>query len=68
MKRYLLFAGYDYYPAGGWGDFIEAFPTFEEAAVGRATYEKKRDWIHIVDLARLEQVYEASWAPDWPRE
>lgn len=26
-KRYLVFAGYDYYPEGGWGDFQGSFDT-----------------------------------------
>ena len=31
MKRYGLFAFADYYPDGGWSDFVKAFDTQEEA-------------------------------------
>ena len=31
MKRFLVFGGEDYYPHGGWGDFIDSFDTIEEA-------------------------------------
>lgn len=31
MKRYLLFAWDQYYPSGGWNDFIGCFDSFEEA-------------------------------------
>jgi len=31
LKRYLVFAYDNYYPAGGWGDFMGSFDTIEEA-------------------------------------
>lgn len=31
MKRYLVFAGDDYYPNGGWGDFCCSYETEEDA-------------------------------------
>ena len=31
MKRFLVFAGYCYYPDGGMNDFLEDFDTLEEA-------------------------------------
>ena len=30
MKRYLAFAGDDYYPTGGWGDFVAASDDLDE--------------------------------------
>jgi len=30
-KRFLLFAGQNYYPDGGWHDFVKSFDTYEEA-------------------------------------
>lgn len=49
MKRYLVFAGDQYYPAGGWEDFMGAFVTLEEA---QDYYEKLTgtDWKQLVDL------------------
>lgn len=46
MKRYLLFAGYDFYPAGGWDDFISDGNTVEEL---KLLGETGHDWAHIVD-------------------
>ena len=66
MIRYLVFAGPDYYPAGGWHDFVGAFATFEEADAKATAYTG--DWAYVVDLARLEIANEASWAPDWPSD
>lgn len=48
-KRFLLFAGENYYPCGGWADFISAFPCMEEA-VSAAHKLIDCNWWHIVDL------------------
>ena len=50
MKRYLLFAGDDYYPAGGWGDFVDSFSERVEALERAAQEMKGKDWFHIVDI------------------
>jgi hypothetical protein len=58
---FALFAGSDYYPAGGSGDFVACFPSREEAEgqvveTRSNAFEKyivagaKRDWYEIVDL------------------
>lgn len=53
MKRYLLFADYQYYPRGGWSDFKDSFDSLEEAFVhGRqkdSSGRKRFDWCHVVD-------------------
>lgn len=57
-KRYLVFAGYNYYPIGGWEDFYGAFETVEEAK--DALLKEKsyyREWWHIVDL-EINQIVE----------
>lgn len=48
MKRYLLFYGETYYPAGGWGDFRGSFDTLREAtdAFGAPA---DNYWAHVVD-------------------
>ena len=48
MKRYLLFRGDIYYPAGGWDDFKGSFDTLVEAAE-EATKDSSFDWWHVVD-------------------
>lgn len=49
VKRFVLFAGYDYYPSGGWGDFVESFDTAEEARA--AQFANGCDWKQIIDLS-----------------
>jgi hypothetical protein len=53
MKRCLLFAGFDYYPSGGWNDFVESFDSFEQAVqVGKGLSPSLRcvyDWYHVID-------------------
>jgi len=45
MKPYLVFAGEQYYPRGGWGDFVGSADTMDEAL---ALVPKDADWHHIV--------------------
>jgi hypothetical protein len=47
MKRFLVFYGDQYYPAGGWGDFKGEFDTFEEAV--KFLVGKSFDWKEVVD-------------------
>lgn len=64
MKRYLLF-GYDqYYPGGGWSDFIKASDDLEElkkgAEVGlnrNQTEGYRHEYYDIVDLNKMETVW-----------
>ena len=51
-KRYILFAGEAYYPAGGWDDYIASFETLEEAKAAEKEKMKgyQYDWSHVVDL------------------
>jgi len=54
MLRYALFAGDDYYPAGGWSDFSGSYASFEEAVdAGRAHLAAGYGgcWYHVVDLS-----------------
>ena len=54
---YFLFGGEDYYPSGGWGDFVKAFDTKEEAVeVGKQEYERVGKWWHVVDVGAREIV------------
>lgn len=53
MKRYLLFTGDNYYPAGGFHDADGFFDTIEEAKDHIVTdlikYVPNFNWWHIVD-------------------
>jgi len=56
---FALFAGENYYPAGGWQDLVGVFPTLEEAqAALQGLDEYSREWYQIVDLAKGEMVEE----------
>ena len=53
MKRYLLFAGGQYYPAGGMNDFRGSFDTFDDAKdfiLNKITSDGyEYDWGHVLD-------------------
>lgn len=52
-KRYLLFAGYERYPAGGWRDKKGECATIQEAQKIIAMFGRELPswgWWHIVDL------------------
>lgn len=51
MKQFLLFAGYRYYPRGGYEDFQDSFETEEEARLASKVLleEQSMDWYHIVN-------------------
>ena len=51
MKRFILFAGDDYYPQGGWGDFRGFFDTIEECLKELIKTPIKYDWAHVYDTA-----------------
>lgn len=48
MKRYLLFAGDQYYPAGGWQDYKGRFNRISEAL--KAAANGTWSWWQVVDL------------------
>ena len=45
MNRYLLFAGYNYYPSGGIRDYRGSFPTMQRVVVNIG----KADWWNVLD-------------------
>lgn len=56
LKRYLVFAGWNYYPLGGWDDLHGIYDTLEEAKAAALEAEDKGDWAHIVDSETGQQV------------
>jgi len=54
MKRFLVFAGDNYYPEGGWGDFRGAYATKENALA--AALAAAVDWAHVADIGTGEIV------------
>jgi hypothetical protein len=60
MKRFLLFAGSNYYPSGGWFDFRGSFDSIAEGVTftEEITFSKRFDWYHIIDSVTGEFVRE----------
>ncbi len=57
MKRFLLFAGSIYYPAGGWDDFRGDFDTAEKAqSAGQVSFGDEYEWWHVVDTETMKEV------------
>ena len=60
--RFILFAGADYYPAGGAEDIVGFFPTVSAAVAGlrhpddSEEYPAVPDWFHILDLVTRERI------------
>lgn len=48
MKNYLLFAGTDYYPLGGFADWIGGYSSIEEAKAAALSVFSKTQWQQIV--------------------
>ena len=46
-KKYLLFAGSQYYPEGGASDFIGFYDTIQDAQIARP---EDIDWAHIAGV------------------
>lgn len=62
MRRYLVFTGDRYYPAGGWGDFLGDYSSLAIAQadlLDKVTKDSNggeiRGWGHVAD-ARLRKV------------
>ncbi len=62
--RYALFAGDQYYPAGGWQDYKGSYDSLTQALKAAAgdtrntDLQGKWDWWHIVDLETGKMVEE----------
>ena len=56
MKRFLLFAGCNYYPSGGWQDFQSSHDTELEAVMAAANLSDGHDWWHVIDTERMGMI------------
>lgn len=67
MKRYLVFAGSHYYPAGGVDDLVSDHDDRDEAiaaakaATDSASGAQARDWASVVDTQAERGVAEVFW-------
>lgn len=55
MKRFLVFAGSEYYPCGGWEDFVGDYDTVEEAMAADTSGPGPYRWCHVVDTETMER-------------
>lgn len=60
METYLLFAGENYYPLGGWKDFVGSYPSVDAAKAilevprkDSMGYMTDDDWAHIVHEGKI---------------
>lgn len=62
MKKYHLFAGYNYYPGGGMCDYQGSFDTYEEAEKeGKERIKKGFDWYNV---ATTDGNGKLTWEPE----
>jgi len=61
MKRYLLFAGWEYYPLGGWDDLYTTFDNKDNALQKSLNLldEGQGDWVQVVDSVTGEVLFKA---------
>jgi hypothetical protein len=50
--NFLLFGIYNYYPSGGWTDFIGQYYSKNDAILAAKDFEDK-NWFQVVDLSTL---------------
>jgi hypothetical protein len=66
-----VFAGENYYPNGGWGDFGGFYDTLEEIPVPDSDWT---DWAHVVDSTTgtqvrwLRKTKLKTFPPQWKKE
>lgn len=51
---FIVFAGDNYHPSGGWNDFAGMYSTFDDAY--SAAIDHNGDWAQIVNLDTLEKI------------
>lgn len=57
MQRYVLFAGSNHYPEGGWKDMVGSFDGLIDAVAG---IPRDADWWHVLDTKLGEIVKEGT--------
>lgn len=60
MKRYLAFGGDQYYPGGGWDDFVGDFDSKAEALEAAKNGNNKCGWWHVIDRDTKEEIDETA--------
>jgi len=68
MKRFLLFAGSDYYPLGGWNDLAGAYDTAQEAVLAGVQRSESETFgfYHVLDCESWSIVAKGTWRSEEP--
>jgi len=53
-NKFLLFGGSNYYPSGGFDDFIRSFDTIGEVNSYASGINDRYDWMHVVNTETRE--------------
>jgi hypothetical protein len=62
--KFLLFKGDNYYPSGGWDDFVGAYETLEAAKMAATDC----DWAQVVDAVALCEVAKYGYFGKGPQQ
>ncbi len=67
MKRFLLFAGLENYPAGGWRDFQIDGDRIHDLVNYYLTTNNcgGMEWLQIVDTETMKPVLPIDWGLEW---
>lgn len=57
--RFAVFGGNEYYPHGGWADFVSFADTLDAAMSLVMALEPNNEWSHIVDISTGKVVKQA---------
>ena len=57
MKKFLVFAGEDCYPIGGWSDLKGDFESMDKASDFCQEIAPQNDWIQIADIHSATVLY-----------
>jgi len=56
-NRYLVFAGNDYYPEGGWDDLVFSSNSLDEVLTELVDVFKKYDWLQVIDMSIDKEIF-----------
>lgn len=57
VNRYLVFAGFYYYPSGGFDDFYASSDQKESAIELAKQAMVRNDWVQVIDMHLEQEIY-----------
>ena len=58
MKRYMIFSGENYYPAGGMEDFVTSSDDIDEAIATAKEEVLEHCWVSVFDSVEMMELFE----------